>query len=299
MLRKSCVKGINEVEVYHYHELGNEQGEPILLHHGYTSSALVWSQVVSHIPLERFRCVLFDTRGSGANASAYQSYVDFTLKRLAEDVIGLADALGIGQFSFVGHSMGGGIGMLLALDHPHRLKRLILVASIPSFGLRHIPPKAHERDRLTRSRPDARERLETEARVFHARPVADEEIRRSIDSTLSITRGHFEGAWEAMVSFDVSEILHTIRVPTLVIAGAADGLLPWNLRDFEKLKNASLHVFNRVGHGIPHEVPKELAECVVDFILHGVVNSSTLIQRFLAERRKEKLNDETTAQSKL
>jgi len=47
------------------------------------------------------------------------------------------------------------------------------------------------------------------------------------------------------------------------------------------------------------QVPKELAECVVDFILHGVVNSSTLIQRFLAERRKEKLNDETTAQSKL
>jgi len=39
-----------------------------------------------------------------------------------------------------------------------------------------------------------------------------------------------QGAWEAMVSFDVSEILHTIRVPTLVIAGAADGLLPWNLR---------------------------------------------------------------------
>ena len=55
---------------------------------------------------------------------------DFTLERLADDVIGLADALSIAQFSFVGHSMGGGIGMLLALLHPQRVKRCVRVSCV-------------------------------------------------------------------------------------------------------------------------------------------------------------------------
>lgn len=112
--------------------------------------------MVAHLPLQRYRCIIFDTRGSGSNAATYAHCMlyptlsatlllllihrvalwprrrvsfhedrDFTLERLADDVIGLADALGISQFSFVGHSMGGGIGMLLALLHPQRVKRCV------------------------------------------------------------------------------------------------------------------------------------------------------------------------------
>ncbi len=112
--------------------------------------------MVAHLPLQRYRCIIFDTRGSGSNAATYAHCMlhptlsatlflslifavwprrrvsldedrDFTLERLADDVIGLADALGISQFSFVGHSMGGGIGMLLALLHPQRVKRCVRV----------------------------------------------------------------------------------------------------------------------------------------------------------------------------
>lgn len=285
---RRSIKGINEVDEYHFHTCGNENGEPLFLHHGFTGSGLVWLAMVAHLPLQQYRCIIFDTRGSGSNTATYAHYRDFTLERLADDVVGLADALGISQFSFVGHSMGGGIGMLLALLHPQRVKRLILVAPIPSDGLGFIPPKAHERDRWTRSQPDARARLAEEAKAFAARPPSDEEVERGVTVALSVTNGHFEGAWEAMLKFNVMERLHTMRVPTLMVAGAADGLLHLNLRDFEKLKLASLHVFSRVGHLIPREVPRELGECVVDFIEHGVVTSVTLAKQYMAKKRQER-----------
>ena len=85
-----------------------------------------------------------------------------------------------------------------------------------------------------------------------------------------------------MTDFDVSARLHEIATPTLVIAGAADGLLAGNLDDFRRLPNATLHVFSRVAHGIPREVPAAFARVLDDFLRHGVVTYATLMAR-LAE----------------
>jgi hypothetical protein len=63
-----------------------------------------------------------------------------------------------------------------------------------------------------------------------------------------------------------------------VIAGAADGLLTANLKDFQRLPNATLHVFSRVSHGLPREVPEELAGVIADFMEHGVVTAQTLME---------------------
>ena len=55
-----------------------------------------------------------------------------------------------------------------------------------------------------------------------------------------------------------------------------------NLADFARLGNATLHVFSRVSHGVPTEVPEELANVIADFVEHGVVTAATL-QRGLRE----------------
>ncbi len=78
-----------------------------------------------------------------------------------------------------------------------------------------------------------------------------------------------------MVEFDVSDRLDELTTPTLVIAGAADGLCAANLQDFLRLPNATLHVFSRVGHNIPSDVPDEFSEVIADFMQHGVVNART------------------------
>jgi proline iminopeptidase len=82
-----------------------------------------------------------------------------------------------------------------------------------------------------------------------------------------------------MADFDVSDELHKLTTPTLMVAGAADGLCTPNVTDWQKLPNATLHVFSRVGHGVPGDVPEEFAEMLADFMEHGVINARTLQQR--------------------
>ena len=69
-----------------------------------------------------------------------------------------------------------------------------------------------------------------------------------------------------------------------MIAGAADGLCKANVNDWQALPNATLHVFSRVGHGVPRDVPDEFSEAVLDFLHHGAINAQTLQKRLEAAR---------------
>ena len=79
-----------------------------------------------------------------------------------------------------------------------------------------------------------------------------------------------------MVNYNKGDRLGEIQTPTLILAGAADSLLTPNLRDFARLGNGTLHVFSRVGHGVPREVPSAYSRVVTDFLEHGVVNAQTI-----------------------
>jgi len=77
----------------------------------------------------------------------------------------------------------------------------------------------------------------------------------------------------------VSAELHQLTTPTLMVAGAADGLCTPNVNDWQNLPNATLHVFSRVGHGVPSDVPEEFSAMLADFMEHGVINAKTLQER--------------------
>ena len=118
-----------------YHDCGGE-GHPLVLLHGYTGDrntigfrqgTFGWLLQRSTAP--RFRVIFVESRGCGA---AGDSPGPFTIAQQAQDVLAIADQLGLERFSFLGHSMGGGVGFELASTSPHRLVRLVLVAPIPS-----------------------------------------------------------------------------------------------------------------------------------------------------------------------
>lgn len=72
-----------------------------------------------------------ECRGTGESEYTEGGY---SLQQYAADVIGVLDHLGIGRVTYAGHSMGGGVGYLLALTYPERVERLILMAAISADG---------------------------------------------------------------------------------------------------------------------------------------------------------------------
>ena len=125
-------------------------GQPLLLHHGYTASRVNWEPVAARLR-HRFRVILMECRGTGESEHTADGY---TFPQYAADVVGLLDHLDLERVTFAGHSMGGGIGLWLGLEHADRLDRLILMASVPADGTRHRDPALREEMRRLRAARD-------------------------------------------------------------------------------------------------------------------------------------------------
>jgi 3-oxoadipate enol-lactonase len=239
---------------------------PILLHHGYTASRVNWAPVAERLR-QRHRVILMECRGTGDSQHTQDGY---TFEQYASDVIGLADHLGLDRFTYAGHSMGGGIGYVLALGYPQRLERLILMASVPADGFPNSDPRMHEaRAALRRGRDRAT--LLAQYRATCVRPDVEDDawFNSRIDHIFGVSDGHFDGGAIAMRDLAVGDRLGSITTPTLIIAGSADTLLPANLEDFRRLPNAALHVFSRAGHDVAIHEPDGVASAIDTFVRMG------------------------------
>ena len=252
------------------------QGEPLLLHHGYTASRVNWMPVAERLET-RYRVILMECRGTGQSEHTPDGY---TLAQYAADVVGMLDHLGIDKVTFAGHSMGGGIGYLLALDHPERLKRLILMAPIPADGVGEITPELREQ-RLEERRRGDREAILERYRAMRFRDDVETEawFEDRAEHILSVSEGHFERGAESMQELDVVDRLGELHIDTLMIAGAVDSLLIPNLLDFMRLPNATLEVLSRAGHEIAVHEPQRVAEAISSFMTYGPVTAATLMAR--------------------
>jgi len=254
------------------------QGEPILLHHGYTASRVNWAPVADRLD-DRFQIILMECRGTGESEHTAAGY---TLEQYAADVVGLLDHLGLDRVSYAGHSMGGGIGYRLALDYAGRLDRLVLMAPIPSDGIGPIDPAVREQ-RLEERRRKDREALLARYRAMRFRDdvETDEWFEDRVRHILTVSDGHFEQGAESMSALSVGHRLGEISLPTLMIAGAVDSLLQANLQDYGRLPNAALEVLARAGHEVAIHEPDRVAEAIATFMTHGPVTAASLMARAL------------------
>ncbi len=250
---------------------------PILLHHGYTASRVNWAPVADRL-MRHHQVILMECRGTGESEHTADGY---TFEQYAADVIGLTDHLGVDRFTYAGHSMGGGIGYVLALGYPQRLERLILMASVPADGFPNSDPRMHEaRAPLrTQSRPDNI----VGAVSRHVCATATSRTTRG-STAASITSSAYRTATStaapiAMRDLAVGDRLASITMPTLIIAGSADTLLPANLEDFRRLPNAALQVFSRAGHDVAIHEPDGVADAIDAFVRNGLARPDAQTQR--------------------
>ena len=307
-------------------------GALVVLHHGWTGDGTSWTQC-AHALLARMphlSVVIPDARGAGRHGSGEGSAdADFSIAQLAADAAGLirclqdeaaaaAAAAAVPPTAerkrvvFAGFSMGGQVGVQLALTAPELLHGLVLVAPAKLDGIRGVPAAFHaEAQRARREQQQSAARREDLLRQMvvlepraHDNLVASRGARRALEraaggalqraleadqaSSLEVhldcaSEAHFSQLWRAMVSFRPEHAhpdgLKALATPTLMVAGAADDILLGNLEDFKALRRtATLHVFSRVGHGIPRQAPTELAHVIADFLHHGVVTGYHLRQ---------------------
>lgn len=260
---------VNEARLW-YEVRGS--GVPVLFHHGYTASRVNWLPVVERLE-DRYQCIVMECRGTGESEYTTDGY---TLEQYAADVIGVMDHLGIERFTYAGHSMGGGIGYVLALSHPQRVERLILMAAIPADGF----PAAVGRPVTQPTEADRPTMLARyEAQRFRPESETDAWFADRIRHVLGVSNAHYVEGMQAMAKLAVGARLAELTMPSLVIAGGADGLLSANLKDFGRLPNATLQVFSHAGHEVAVHEPDGVARCIDDFLTMGVVTATTLAQR--------------------
>jgi len=111
---------------------GSDDGEPVVLLHGFPQTSLSWSAVAPLLADAGFRVVAPDQRGYSPDARPPR-VSDYAMEHLVGDVLGLADALGLDAFHLVGHDWGASLAWIVAARHAARLRSLTAV-SVPHLA---------------------------------------------------------------------------------------------------------------------------------------------------------------------
>src|SRR5574341_472809 len=261
----SIVKA-NGIDIY-YEVSG--AGEPLLLIMGLGANTTGWAMQMPEFS-EHHRVIAFDNRGAGRSEKPNEPY---TIPQLAEDAIGLLDALGIGSAHVFGMSLGGMIAQELVLAHPERVRTLILGGTMAGGpGATFAGPQL-VRDFIALTALPAQQAIESGLKLIYSDGYieASKELllqRAMANAHLTPPLYALQRQFLAVIGFNAAERLCEIRAPTLVLAGTDDRVIPFaNSRLLsERIPGATLVEFAGAGHGFLVERAQEVNAAVLDFL---------------------------------
>jgi 3-oxoadipate enol-lactonase len=211
-----------------------------------------------------YRVVRFDTRGHGRSPAPPGPY---TMTGLAEDVLALADALGVHRFGFVGLSLGGAIGQVLCSSYGERVTAAVLCCTLPRFG---EPAAWHERARSVRAEGMGVLAEPTKGRWFtdRFRAAQPAQVDRFVTTITGLDVEGYAACCEALAGFDAWPLLGRIRVPVRVVAGQQDPVCALGAcREMATaLPDADLVVLPDASHIASAEQPEPFLRAVTDHL---------------------------------
>ena len=274
-----------------YDEFGERSQPAILLIMGLGAQMIAWpEELCDRLAAEGFRVVRFDNRDIGLSEkidgkkmpgllkTAMLSRlnipvsVPYKLFDMAEDTLGLMDALDIDAAHLVGASMGGMIAQLVAGYHPYRT--LSLTSMMSTSGRKSLPQARPEVTlQLTRRRPaDEHGYLKVATQLWRTigspdYPPSDDELRERI------LRGYRRSYYPAgsarqllalIASGDRVDALRKVQAPSLVIHGKADklALVEGGIDTARLIANAKLELIDGMGHDLPRPLLARFAELI-------------------------------------
>jgi pimeloyl-ACP methyl ester carboxylesterase len=277
-----------------YETIGNRGDPPLLLLMGLGMQLIHWDrELCEAIAARGFHLIRFDNRDSGLSTKIDAPVPDlrraiaglrieapYLLSDMADDAFGLLDHLGVDAAHVVGASMGGMIAQTMAIRRPERVRSLVSIMS--NTGERRLArPKLRVWGVLTRHAPTGKDAyVEYFVRVFRAIgsrdfPPDDARIREA--AAASYERDHSPAGTgrqlaAIIASGDRTEELRRLRVPTTVIHGEDDPLVPFRggTATARAIPGARLIAIPGMGHDLPPQIWPQLVDAIAETAARAV-----------------------------
>lgn len=245
-----------------YKDWGPKSAQPIVFHHGWPLSADDWDAQMLFFLGKGFRVIAHDRRGHGRSSQVSDGH---DMDHYAADVAALAEHLDLRNAIHIGHSTGGGEATRYVARHGRdRVAKMVLIGAVPPLMLKTesnpggLPLEVFDglRRQLAANRPQFY--LEFASGPFYGynRPGA-EPSQAAIwnwwrQGMMGSSKAHYDGI-KAFSETDFSEDLKSIGVPTLVLHGSDDQIVP--VADSAPmsarlLKHGSLNIYDLLPHGV-------------------------------------------------
>lgn len=284
----------------HYDERGAPDAPPVVLVMGLSLQMIAWPEALCDDLASRgFRVIRFDNRDIGLSTKLHgapapgaadlgallllrrplpAAKVAYRIPDLADDALGLLDALQLRSAHFVGLSMGGMVAQELAIRAPRRVRSLVSMHSSPlGPGLPRPTPAALKM--LLQSPPrDRSEAIALGVEVFRVigSPRHFDEARTRAMTERAYERSSYRpGVARQLAAILASEPRHRrltdVRVPTAVIHGRIDPLLPFAHGEAtaRAIQGARLHAFDDLGHDLPAPLLGAFADILAETARRG------------------------------
>ena len=257
---ESASGGYLTVDGHRIHYVERGSGPALLLLHGLGKSSFDWEESVLAILAQRRRVVAIDFFGAGLSERRGSFAYGWAL--WADQAVATLDALGIAQADVAGHSLGGTVGVVLAANHPERVRRLVLVGSaqsVPWYFVAWLIPGLGEL--LLGSRPEWGEQPRF-SESHHQRAIQAYRITGTREALLRYARGspfQAPGLYDAFASLDL---------PVLQLHGTRDSEVPHSaaLDLNDRLNTSQLVTFDGGTHYLMFDFPECFASELSRFL---------------------------------
>ncbi len=245
-------------------------GTPLLLCNGWGGSSDSWSGEMIRRLAEKHMVILVDNRGTGRSDKPDEPY---TMGQMSGDSAKVLTDLDVTPAHVLGFSMGGYIAQALALNNPERVRSLILCATSPG-SVKKVPitmEASRELAEVSDEGASLHDRVKALIYLLYPREYAEPRLEELIAeesydaNPTPVYALRNQGA--ATSSFYDFDRLPELKVPTLILAGDSDRLIPpENSRLLaDRIRGAELHILPSLGHGFLKQATEESVKLILDF----------------------------------
>ena len=249
------------VEIF-FKDWGSRDAQPLFFHHGWPLSADDWDAQLLFFLTEGYRVVAHDRRGHGRSSQVSEGH---DMDHYAADAAAVVEQLDLRDAVHVGHSTGGGEATrYVARFGRNRVAKLVLISAVPPLMLKTranpggLPIEVFDNFRQQLAHNRAQTYLDFASGPFYGYNREGTEASEGVirnwwrQAMMGAAKAHYDGI-KAFSETDFTEDLQVIEVPTLVMHGDDDQVVPIDdaaRRSIELLKNGTLKVYEKFPHGM-------------------------------------------------